>query len=345
MKTVVSLLTFIAVQVFCGCYDFSLSGDNHTVTDFTLLAVHAEPPFLKPGEPLTIEALYADPKGGGRTVSCAWKIDYYDQNRQIADHPTVILPSKSSGTRVELPPLHLRLADKGTSPLLALEVYLCGGEMRDPGSIADSSDSVLFQTLCPQGPIAVGEKSLGLLSNNLWGVIGASNADLEMSYNQNNPVVGRLLVNEIQMTAVEDGGGALLLCDNQVPCDEPLSLSAYLDPSSIDEAVITPTSPDAGMLMEIDTTTDADAGISKMSLAEQHRIDWWVTGGSLTLPWSNISSTKYQIPTLEETVGPYQTSWKLQDSHSDAEYTLYVVARDLRGGNGWKTYRFYTKGK
>jgi hypothetical protein len=345
MKTAHSL-ALISVWTICGCYDFTASNDDHTITDLKLLAIHTDPPYLKPGEPLTAEALVADPKGGGRTVSCAWKIDYFDQNIENADHPTVLMPSKSEGTRIALPPIQLRLGDKYTSPLFSLEVFACGGEMRDPARIADSTDRELLKTLCKKGPAVVAEKFLTPLETDLKEIIGISADNVNVSFNQNNPRVDRLTVNGIEVTAKEDGGGGVLVCDKTFPCDEPLKLAAYLELSGIDICRITSTSPDAGVSSETDATDESDTGSVDASFAEQHRIDWWVTGGSLSLPWSFISSAgDDHSHSVEDIAGPYQTLWRLPSSGSSAKYTLYVVARDLRGGNGWKTYDFFTTDK
>ncbi len=308
------LIIAATIWLICfGCYDLTLRTDDHTVRDFKVLAVHVEPPELREDEPLVASVLYADPAGEGTTVRAAWSVRLYDRNADAQRVGYVTVSGQGdTGTRLELPAPRFRLGDKSAQPTLLLEVYLCHDGFRAPSRIGQASEAELLATLCEKGEAASGVK-----------FIDPSRPDLA----QGNPRIDRVLLNGIPARALEDGGVTIQLCDANTPCDRgAVRLDAYLVPESIDVFSLERVAGDGG--------SDLDAGIDAQVHAERHRIDWYVTEGALDLTSSVILSND-----VEETAGPYRNTWRAPSDSFQGEATLYVVARDILGGNDWRTFR------
>ena len=325
----------ICVAMLSGCYDLSTSYDDHVITDFRILAMHAEPPAVLPNTPVTVSVLYADPSGETVAVSAAWRVGFFSGGKdKSASKAGLFVSTPPSPPELVLPPpSERRVTDKGASPSLLLDLYLCTSSFDDPTRILSSADDVLIEKLCPGGTLALGRKEIETyLVEDVIGVSGLTIGDRGMRMTQHNPLIDSVTANGLPITAIEDGGDIIRLCDESAEC-RTVELSVSLDPSSLDNEPISlqyqfsdgGDEPDAGELI----------GVAHESLL----IDWYVTGGTLSKISSPIlGGISYSAETFP--AEPSVTEWRIPETDSVSVYTLYVVVRDERGGNSWKTYRF-----
>ena len=307
-------LCLFSMLCLVGCYDLTFRPDDHTVTDFSVLAVHVDPPVLRPDAPLRASVLFADPSGDPTSVRGAWSVRLYDNG--MGSHfvaEAIVSGMDEMGTGVYLPPPVFRLNDKQGTPSLMLMVYLCHGGFRAPARVGRVPESELLHTLCVEGAPATGVKFIDIPSSDAP---------------QQNPRIERVYLNGTALRAVEDGGEAVDACGGRRVCgDIRLQLETYLDLESID------TYPNADIVLA-DGGPLPDGGVTPARYPERHRIDWYVTRGALATPGSTGFPTNF-----EEAAGPYRNTWRLSKKEAKGEAFFYVVVRDIRGGNDFRSFR------
>lgn len=311
------IVGLVSILVASSCYDLSFKDDSHTVTEFQILAVRVEPPELRPDTPLTADVLYADPQGGEAPIHAAWSVRLYDRNAAAERQGGVtVAPEDSGETGIQVSAPQFRLAEKYSDPVLLFEVYLCHGGLKDAARVGVAATSVLLDSLCTEGKSAAGVKYISPVS-----AFAA----------QNNPRIARVTINGAAVTALEDGGKPLVLCGNGVGCESPVVLQAYLDIDSVDMIPLEAMGLSAEE-NEMDAGDLADGGAAD-EYPEYHRVDWFVTGGTLT------SGSSFMPNNAEDALNQgFRTTWSLPNAAS-APLTLFVIARDIRGGNDWRTFQ------
>ncbi len=341
-----------------GCYDLTFDDAPHVITDLEILAIHAEPPVVHHDKPIHITVLFADPHGNGQPVKAAWRVQYFknpDEN-PVPAADRVVPPTREDMPGILIaPPSHLKKFKKGEHPTIGVRLFLCRGRFTDLAAIKTQSDDALLPTLCENGPLAHGVKAIR--SNEVIAVPALFGVPFEppidINWTQRNPRIQQLWIDGTAITAIEEGGGTYPLCVRRHECDNRrVHLNVMLAANSLDKFSV---SVDATPAQHIDLETylsnsSEDAGVSKIEYHESHRIDWYVTGGSLLQPSSFLPIPHDEMG--EEAVhgtaissiggsdfsGTFQTKWYLP-RNNDEFLTLYVVARDERGGNDWRTYR------
>ena len=323
--------------LLAGCYDLSTSYDDHVITEFRILAIHAEPPAMLPNTPVEMSVLYADPSGETVPVWAAWRAAFFSGGKDDPySQAGIFVSTPPASPGLALPPSSERRGtDKGIAPSLLLDLYLCTSGFDNPARILRASDEELIEKLCPGGTLALGRKEVEtFLVTDLTGESSWITGDVGLRLEQQNPLIDTMRVNGRPMTAMEDGGGVVSLCDDPLAC-EAVTLSVTLDPESLDQEQVSLARwfPDSGDLL------DLDAGEPTGVVLESHMIDWYVTGGSLSNTSSFFKgglSISDEPPALDAS----ETEWRLPQTDTFSVYTLYIVVRDERGGNSWKTYRF-----
>ena len=329
------IVVWMCAVLLGGCYDLSTNYDNHVITEFRILAIHAEPPAILPDTPVEISVLYADASGETVPVSAAWRTVFFSGGDDESCFQTglfVSTPPALPGLTLS-PPSASRGTDKGIAPSFLLDLYLCTSTFDNPARILRASDEELIEKLCPGGTLALGQKEVKTyLLSDFAGVSDWITGNPGIRLVQQNPLIDTLTANGRPVTAIEDGGGIVPLCDDPTAC-EAVMISVTLDPASLDQEPVSSARwlPDGG--------DDVDAGELIGVVWESHMIDWYVTGGTL----SNTSFffkggllSADEPPSLDAS----ETEWRFPGTDTPSVYTLYVVVRDDRGGNSWKTYRF-----
>lgn len=311
-----------------GCFDLTFDDHPHLVTDLEILAIHVDPPEIQWSTPLDATILYSDPNGDNQLIQSAWRIRYY---RQIDDSfPVADLVVTQTDHRVPTirlsPPSLLRATQKGDAPAIRLDVFLCSGEINKTLTIQSETTETLLSTLC-SGTIAAGVKGVRspIPIGTMESLDSASSSPIDILFEQQNPRITQLEIDGIVVPSLEEGGIPYTLCTNVRDCDQQtFVLQATLDSQSLD----------AIMLLPKDHTGTA------IEYRESHRIDWYVTQGVVTPPSSYPSSFTTPI-TAQNQANLFQTTWQIPKQNENRTITLYVVARDERGGNDWRTYQFY----
>lgn len=323
-----SIVAAVCVLFVWGCYDLSFADDSHTVTDFQILAIRVDPPELRPDTPLSADVLFADPMGGS-PIHAAWSVRLYDREADVERQAAVTIgPDESlptAGTGIDLPSPQFRLAEKTADPVLLFEVYLCHGGFRDPGRVGFAATSELLDTLCTEGKAVSGIKYI---------------SPARASSLQNNPRIARVTFNGQDVLALEDGGKTIRLCESPSECDSSVAIEAYLDTASIDMISPEGLRADDGDRGGPDAGEAADAGLQG-EFPEYHRVDWYVTGGSLTNASSRPPTDAVDAASRSF---DFKTTWNLPKAPS-APLTLFVIARDIRGGNDWRSFQVQWGGK
>jgi hypothetical protein len=298
-----------------GCYDLSFNTDEHTVTDFAVLAVNVEPPEIRPDTIITARVLIADPAGSGREIWCGWRVNLADVNIDSGrDILYRLKPRALGGDAIQLP-----FFWPGDDPIvlnnlyLSFNIYLCVGEWENPSKFLSGSHSV-HEQFCKEGPMLMAYKRIGAT---------------DPRYPQNNPSIDHLWVNDMTLRPTSEGGEARIVCSDDASCSALQTLSLYIGEDSLEEfSIQTETYATASDIT--DFTSNSDVLESNDSVEKEIvAVDWYVSGGRILRPSSYPE-------TLQDFLGPYTTQWR---PDGKGVYALWVVVRDIRGGNSFETYR------
>ena len=312
-----------------GCFDLTFDEHPHVITDLEILAIHVEPPEIEWNTPLYATVLYADPNGQNRLIQTVWRIRYYretNDTQPVADFVVTRTDPTNQPLRLS-PPSRLRAFRRGDAPAVRLDVFLCRGDLKDVNSIRTKPVEETLTNLC-SGDVVTGVKGITSPSPISYpGPHGEADAiSEEILFKQHNPSILQLEVDGVALSPLEEGGEIHTLCADQRDCDRrPVSLQATLDHHSADIFTLIPRD---------------DTGLA-IQYRESLRVDWYVTEGALYPPSSYQSSfTDTSIVRPENTEYAFRTTWQLPTLREAKQITLYVIARDERGGNDWRTYSF-----
>ena len=316
---------FLAVALLTGCYDLSFDTDDHLVKELAVMAVHVEPPEIRPGVPIDAEVVFADPGGAGREIWCGWQVDIAElDNKTPVDVVTALSRVKDGGTRLHLPVIWpADDADEELEFYAYIRVYLCTGDWVDPdGFLREGAHP--SAKVCKKGSLMVATKSI---------------SSIDPVFPQNNPTINGVFFNDALMTPYDDGGETSATCPASGACSTAQSLDLYIGAESLEpfgiatETFISASTGSADVketsVTAIDEDTIFDLDDTWLNWEIFH-VDWYITGGAL------YPNRSYYPTITHDFLGPFHTTW-YPDGPGD--YILWAVVRDVRGGNAYDSFR------
>jgi hypothetical protein len=355
------LTIFIGSAVLWACQE--PLDPASSISKFRVLAVQAEPPEVRPGEQVTHRALTADPEGKDREISYLWltclglmtpntgasgctiplylqtAIGSYAFRVNLQTYPVMPEPVPNTDVYTVSVPLNAldQMPEEDTYMQATTIVVLCaGGTVMDEDQMASIMDKgnlteINFDDLCKDGD--------GLVSFKTFRISEADNAN-----RNTNPTIKTLEFNHnkllpLNQSNLEPSDTTLSVDDNSSKCKDSECIGGTI---SKPNTFVCDTLSDCldGVDIDVDLTngeTNGDTDDSfqfyddvvlgeTKSVDEAPYISWFADGGELS---RERSRTK-------EPPGPFTVRWSPPQKGGD--FTLYVVAHDLRGGTSWKTY-------
>jgi hypothetical protein len=305
-----------------GCFDFESVSE---VTKFRVLAVSAEPPEIRPGEGTTLSVLWADPAGGGREVQFAWMgcsgIVHASDGIATCDLlvPPVVRTAEQGGDTLEIPetpPDLLDGAPEGGAIKATFIVLMCaGGELPSAGEYDSLRDTKVISDLCRGGD--------GLSA---YKTVTISNAEDP----QTNPTIEHFELDGETLAPADEGGLGRARCEEEEKCKVKVEAALFMTEASIQEYIV------------------YEFG-EPVTLEDTVFVSWFSTGGEFTKSRSGEECEKEdmtvgnpcRIGAPDDPTGPFEVTWKPEEPGT---YTLFAVARDMRGGVSWETYEIEVEG-
>lgn len=355
MRTLLSILLF----VFWGCNEPMTPISS--VDKFRIMAIQAEPPEVRPGGATTHRVLYADPKGKGRSINFIWLTCLGELTPSADLSQGCELIGFSAGeagkggdvyTVPYVPDNALANLQEGETYATATTILsaCAGGEPPTAEDIAALEGFDSLDSLCQGGKHILAFKTFRI-----------SEATDE---NRNtNPKLSKVLFDDkklIEVSAQNGDTGDDTDTDTEtrdfngdagVEPDAGVDDRNHIDTSLLDAGV----NDDIGsstighfecksmakclhgakvkaFLTETSFETYEEEQLGKIvSQDEAPYVSWFVTGGEV----SNDRSRTATPP------GPFKTNWS--PPLDGGEFSLWVVAHDLRGGASWKQYAIEAK--
>lgn len=285
-----------------GCYDLSFEDDDHVVDELKMLAIHASPPEVRPGEPIDVELLYIDPLRGERPVWVAWRI-FYPSGDNSAPMETTIMANRDTqgGQRVTVVPYPDPSQLYVPGFYTRFEVFLCAGDIADVDMLRHASTPDLFESFCIGAPLLTGAKNIG------FG---------DALYPQNNPIFERIDLNGECLSPEGEGAENRLECTDLSSCAG--HLKAYVEAASMERYV----------------DRDWEGNAQSDEREEIFRVEWFVTSGHLmilaggSMEWHG----PYENYWYPEAAGSHTLWAVLRDNrggNSWLKFTIDVAVGDL----------------
>ena len=295
----------IVTLLLSGCIDLPSVSE---VDKFRVLAVTAEPPEISPGEGVSLEVLYADPKGKDREVEFAWIpcAGYVHSSEGLSTCEMITEPvvqtASEEGYRFEIPYtppniMELDVLEQGFMKVTFIVLMCAGGTLPAPDKYEAERDVLDVNTLCKGGD-ALSAYKLVTIS--------------ESENPQTNPTLARLTADKKKVEDATEDAPYEIKCKESQGCGTEVTLNAFF----------TKDSRQSYDVIEFDE--------SVVEKEERIYVSWFVSGGSVSIERGGPKDDGPRI-------GPYETKW---DVDKPGRYTLWVVGHDIRGGTTWETYEF-----
>ena len=307
------------------------------ISKLRVMAVQADPPEITPGERTTLSVLWGDPEGEGREVSFVWIVlpgsfspdsslpdieeedipfFYFHVGTSATDGPIFRIPPIPTDILDTRPPDETRDEDEeklGIKSMGATAVLsVCAdGERPDADELEEmfgndeASDmagigDLDLDALCKGGEHVVTFKTFRI-----------SDADEDNPNRNTNPELTEFVFNGEILDEDSDETPQLpniYQCKNTANCLEGADVEANMTDESFQKYDN----------IEFKKVVEKD---------EAPYISWFADGGDL----QNSHSRTVEPP------GPFENVWA--PPLDGGEFTLWVVAHDLRGGTSWKRFR------
>ena len=302
MRDLINVICVLLAAVQAGCFDFKSVSQ---VEEFRVLGVTAEPPEIRPGEGVRLEALWADPEGDGRTVAFAWigcagllKAPMGLESCEMLLPPQVGT-AEEEGDVLEIPFTPedlLSYAPEGMTYMKATFILLmcAGGELPEADEYETIGAVTDISTLCEGGDGLSAYKTV---------VISESDDP------QRNPEIETLTADDEELLPADQGGLGTARCTKADGCGAEIKISLNLTQESFQTFE---------KVKNGETTT----------VPERLFVSWFVTDGDVETP-SLGSET-------DDPTGPIENTWSPENP---GIHTLYAAAHDSRGGVSWKIYK------
>jgi hypothetical protein len=304
------------------------------ITKFRIMAVQTEPPEARPGESVTMRALWADPKGEGREVTFFWltclgdlnPTDNLQEGCQVLN--TKIATDSEGGNVFEIekiPPNALdgKQEDQDFITATTIVAMCAGGKLPSLEDIISSGEVSRFDELCQGGD--------GLVSIKRFRI---SEREPDDRYRNKNPSIVSISFDYKPLLDAEFETPGKYTCQNSAGCVEGVELEAFLSQPEGNHCAQCEPCRDDG-LDGCSTCEDGDYQhwpenrFDEESCAfDDPYISWFATGGEF--------SSDRSRPGSPARGGPIRTKW--HPPRYGGKFQLWAAAHDLRGGVSWREF-------
>jgi hypothetical protein len=283
----------------------------HEVNQLRVLAVSAEPPEIKPGEGTSVSVLWADPKGGGRTVELVWWLCAgYAHGANLEMCEMLMSPFRTSsdegGDHFDIPETPADIFETAELPegwdtlMVTVVGLLCaGGTLPSDEALATPTHVDHIDQYCERGEAV-----------SFWRIIEVSESE---SPNL-NPGIDRVMhQGEPLVPMDETSEGRTVRCKKKEGCDINVVLKLFMTEGSEQSYEI------------------VEYGETKTE-KEVLFVSWFTTNGNFD------DGSRYLVNDDAPTpYGPFEIGWEPDEP---GNHVVYAVAHDTRGGVSFEAYEF-----
>ena len=299
----------VVAFVFVGCgFDFQ---EVHEVKGLRVLAVSADPPEIAPGEGTSIDVLWADPEGDGRTIEFVWWFCAgYAYGAHFDACELLGSPYKTNsdegGDHFETPDVPPNIFDMVELPeemdalmVSAVGLICADGKLPSIEKLSKPKEVKHINEFCKGGEAVSFLRTI----------------DISESDNpQRNPGIDRVTYKKEPLTPLaDDPDGRTVRCKQKEGCDLTVELKLFMTEGSEQGYEVT------------------EYGEIKKE-TEVLFVSWFTTNGDFDDGVRSLVEDD-----AKSSLGPFEIGWEPDEP---GHHVVYAVAHDIRGGVSFQAYAF-----